>query len=57
MAKKNKLYPKKMYPTTRKQIKGMSSVRSTPMSKTQRQLYRKLGKVANKTPYARKYKR
>ena len=46
-----------MYPTTRKQIKGMSSVRSTPMSKTQRQLYRKLGKVANKTPYAKKYKR
>ena len=46
-----------MYPTKRKDIKGMSESRTEPMSKPQRQLYRKLGKVANKTPYAKKYKK
>jgi len=45
----------RMYGQSRKDIKGMSKVRSTPMSKTQKQLYRKLGKVANKTPYAKEY--
>lgn len=49
MAKK-----KKYYPSSRKAVKkSVGKGKSKPTQK----LFRKLGKVGNKTPYAKKYKK
>ena len=51
-----------MYPTKRKDMKTANNPKSSygdwqPNTKAQQKLYRKLGKVGNKTPYAKKHKK